>query len=116
MNYPSKSTRPKSFAGDVKTTTSTTVYTCPQNCTAELSFLHVVNVSGNNTVRVYWYLAATGYSSNFLGGKNMSAAEYITFSPMQLFLSPGDQIRVVTDVAGHLDIIGSVIETFIPVG
>lgn len=112
----SKSVRSKSFYGDIKTTTTTTVYTCPANCVAELSFLHVVNVGSNNTVRVYWYISADGYLSNFVGGKNMSSAEALTFSPMQVFLSPGDQIRVATTNADHVDVIGSVIETFIPVG
>jgi hypothetical protein len=61
-------------------------------------------------------VASTAYLSNFLAGKNLGAGDYITFNPMQVFLSAGDQIRVTTTSAGHVDIIGSIIETFIPVG
>jgi hypothetical protein len=113
---PAKPTRAKSFFGDVKVTTETTVYTCPPNCTAELTFLHLINVTGTNTVTIKVYVAATTYLSNFLAGKNLGAGDYITFNPMQIFLSAGDQIRVTSTNAGHVDIIGSVIETFIPVG
>ena len=116
LTSPNKPTRAKSFYGDVQTTSTTTIYTCPPNCTAELTFLHVINVTGTNTVTTKVYVAATAYLSNFLSAKNMSAGDYLTFAPLQIFLSAGDQIRVTTGSAGHVDIIGSVIETFIPVG
>ena len=120
MNYltspNAKAVRPRSFFGDVKTTAETTIYTCPPNCIAELTFLHVINVTGTNTVTTKVYVVATTYLSNFLSAKNMSAGEYTTFVPLQIFLSAGDQIRVTTGSAGHVDIIGSVVETFIPVG
>ena len=111
-----KAVRAKSFFGDVKTTTETTIYTCPPNCTAELTFLHVVNVTGTNTVTTKIYVASTAYLSNFLASKNMTASDYLIFAPLQIFLAAGDQIRVTTGSAGHVDIIGSVVETFIPVG
>jgi hypothetical protein len=111
-----KSSRKKSFWGNILTTDLTTVYTCPQNCNSEVTFLHIVNVTGNNSVNLYWYVAVDNYSSHFVGGKNMSAAEYITFSPMQLILSPGDKINVQTTAAAHVDVIVSVTETFVPLG
>jgi len=73
-------------------------------------------VTGTNTVTIKVYVAAQAYSSNFLAGKNLGAGDYITFVPTQIFLQAGDQIRVTTASAGHVDTIGSVIETFIPVG
>lgn len=111
-----KPARNKSFWGDIKDIDLHPIYTCPPNCTAELSFLHVVNAGGNNSVKVLWYVAADGYASNFVGGKNLAVAEYITFSPMKIFLSPGDQIRVQATTVGHIDVIGSVTEIFLPVG
>lgn len=116
LTSPNKPTRAKSFYGDVKTTDNTTIYTCPANCTAELTFLHTINVTGTNTITIKIYVAATAYSSNFLAGKNLNAGDYITFVPLQIFLSAGDQIRIQTTSAGHVDTIGSVVETFIPVG
>ena len=109
-----KPSRAKSFWVDVQDTALHTAYTCPPNCTAEITYLHVVNAGSNNTVTVRWYIAASAYTSNFVGGKNMSASEYITFSPMTLYLAAGDLITIQTTVSGHLDLIGSVIETFIP--
>jgi hypothetical protein len=73
-------------------------------------------VTGTNTITIKVYVAATAYLSNFLSGKNVGAGDYITFVPLQIFLSAGDQIRVTTGSAGHVDTIGSVVETFIPVG
>jgi hypothetical protein len=116
LTSPNKAIRAKSFYGEVKTTTETTIYTCPANCTAEITFLHAINVTGTNTVNIRIYVAAAAYVHNFLAGKNMSAGEYLTFDPMQIFLSPGDQIRITTGSAGHVDIVGSVLENFVPVG
>lgn len=116
LNSPNKAIRAKSFYGDIKTTTETTLYTCPANCTAEITFLHTINVSGTNTVSIKIYFAAPAYIHNFLVGKNLGAGDYITFDPMQIFLSPGDQVRITTGSAGHVDIIGSVLENFVPVG
>lgn len=113
---PNKATRAKSFYGNVLTTAETTIYTCPANCTAELTFLHTINVTGTNTVTIKIHVAADAYNSNFLAGKNLGTGDYITFVPMQIFLQAGDQIRVTATNAGHVDTIGSVIETFIPVG
>ena len=116
LTSPNKPTRPKTFYGDVKTTTDTTIYTCPPNCTAELTFLHVTNAGSSNTATIRIYVAAETYTSQFLTAKTLSTGEYITYVPLQIFLSAGDQVKVQTTNAGHVDLIGSVIETFIPVG
>lgn len=116
LTSPNKASRPKSFFGDVQTTTVTTIYTCPPNSVAELTFLHVVNVTGTNTVTIKVYVASTTSLFNFLSAKSMSAGDHLTFAPLQIFLAAGDQIRVTTGSAGRVDLIGSVVETFIPVG
>ena len=112
----SKSSRAKSFWADAHDTSLKVAYTCPANCTAEVVYLHVINVSGNNTVHVRWYIAADNYTSQFLNGYNMSSGEYFDFPDLRLFLQAGDQITFQSDNVGHADMIGSVIETFIPVG
>ena len=116
LTSPNKPTRAKSFYGDVKTTTDTVIYTCPANCTAELSFLHVTNAGSSNTATIRIYVSALTYTSQFLTAKTLSNGEYVTYVPLQIFLSAGDEIRVQTTNAGHIDLIGSVVETFIPVG
>jgi hypothetical protein len=112
----SKSSRAKSFWADAHDTSLKVAYTCPANCTAEVVYLHVINVSGNNTIHVRWYIAADNYTSQFLNGYNMSSGEYFDFPDLRLFLQAGDQITFQSDNVGHADMIGSVIETFIPVG
>ena len=111
-----KAVRPKSFFGEVLTTDVTTIYTCPPNSTAELTFLHIINVTGANTVTVNIYVAATTNLSSLLSAKTKAGGDYTTFSPIQIFLAAGDEVRVTTTSAGHVDIVGSVVETFIPVG
>lgn len=116
MTSPNKPVRAKSFYGNVLTAAETTIYTCPANCSAELTFLHTINVTGTNTVAIKIHVAAQSYNSNFLVGKNLGTGDYITFVPIQIFLEAGDEIRVTTTTAGHVDTVGSVLETFIPVG
>jgi hypothetical protein len=112
-----KPARIKSVYGHNTGTTYETVYTCPANCTAEVTFIHVVNGgSGNNTVEVAWYVTEDTYTSHFLKGKNLGSGEYVSFNQIDLVLQPGDEIRVTPDSAGHIDTILTVTETFVPIG
>ena len=112
-----KPARMKSVWGHNSGTTYETVYTCPANCSAELTFVHVVNGGGStNSVDVEWYVAADSYTSHFLKGKSLGASDYITFTNIDLVLQPGDKIQVTPTSAGHIDTILTVTETFIPVG
>ena len=62
-----KSARIKSVWGHNTGTTYETVDTCPANCVAEVTFIHVVNGgSSTNTVEVEWYISADTYTSHFL--------------------------------------------------
>lgn len=113
LSYLSKSARMKSVWGHNTGTTTEDVYVCPPNCTAEVTFIHVVNGgSGNSTVEVAWYVAADSYSSHFLKGKNISAGDYLSFRDIDLILESGDKITVTPDSAGHLDTIVTVTEMF----
>ena len=112
-----KSSRIKSVYGHNLGTTYETVYTCPANCIAEITFVHVVNGGGStNSVEVEWYVSADNYTSHFLKGKSLNASEYVTFSDIDLVLQAGDEIRVTPTSAGHIDTILTVTETFVPVG
>jgi hypothetical protein len=54
-------------------TATEVVYTCPPNCVAEVTFIHVVNGGGStNSVDVEWYVAADDYTSHFLSGKSLN--------------------------------------------
>ena len=112
-----KPARMKSVYGHNSGTTAEDVYTCPANCRAELTFVHLVNAGGStNSVTVDWYVAADTYTSKFLSGKSLNSGEYVTFTDIDLILSPGDIIKVTPSSAGHIDTILTVTETFNPVG
>ena len=111
-----KASRKKSVWGHNTTTAVEDVYTCPANCVAELSYLHVHNSTGNTNITIQWYVAADTYTSHYLEGKNLGAGEYVTFADIQLVLQPGDKLQVVPATAAHVDTILTVTETFVPVG
>ena len=111
-----KPARIRSVYGHNSGTTYETVYPCPANCTAEVTFIHVVNGGGStNTVEVEWYVAADNYTSHFLKGKSLGGGEYVTFSQIDLVLQAGDEIRVTPTSVGHIDTILTVTDTFVPV-
>jgi len=118
LNNLGKPARMKSVYGHNTGTSVEDVYVCPANCTAEVTFIHVVNgaTSGNNTVSVQWYVASANYTSHFLSAKSITHSDYISFSDIDLILQPGDKIRVLPSSAGHIDTILTVTETFVPVG
>jgi len=111
-----KASRKKSVWGHNTGTTTEDVYTCPANCVAEISYIHIHNSSGNTDITIQWYVAADTYTSHYLEGKNLGAGEYVTFADIELVLQPGDKLQVVPATAAHIDTILTVTETFVPVG
>jgi len=112
-----KPARIKSVYGHNSGTSTEDVYVCPANCTAEVTFIHVVNGGAStNSIEVEWYVAADSYTSHFLKGKSLNASDYITFTNIDLVLQPGDKIQVTPTSAGHIDTIVTVTETFVPIG
>ena len=111
-----KSARKKSVYGHNTGTSTEVVYTCPANCVAEVTFIHIHNSTGNTNIEIEWYVAADNYTSHFLEGKNLGASEYVQFPDIELVLQPGDKIQVTPDSVAHIDTILTVTETFVPVG
>jgi hypothetical protein len=111
-----KSARKKSVYGHNTGTSTEVVYTCPANCVAEVTFIHVHNSTGNTNIEIEWYVAADNYTSHFIEGKNLGAAEWLQFPDIELVLQPGDKIQITPDTAAHIDTILTVTETFVPVG
>jgi hypothetical protein len=112
LNHAGRPARRRSVYGHNTGTTTEDVYTCPPNCTAEISYLHVHNSTGNVSIEIEWYVAADDYTSHFLEGKNLGAGEYITFSDIEIVLAPGDKIQVTPASSGHVDTILTVTEVF----
>ena len=111
-----KSARKRSVYGHNTGTSTEVVYTCPANCVAEVTFIHVHNSTGNTSIEIEWYVAEDNYTSHFLEGKNLGASEYVQFPDIELVLQPGDKIQVTPDTAAHIDTILTVTETFVPIG
>ena len=112
-----KPARMRSVYGHNSGTTTEDVYTCPANCVAELTFVHIVNGGGStNSVDVLWYVAEDNYTSHFLSGKSLGSGDNTTFINIDLVLQPGDKIQVTPVSAGHIDTILTVTETFVPIG
>ena len=114
-----KSARKQSFNADCNVENQTfDLYTCPANCRAEVEMLMIVNAGGNTTVTVTWYDASKSYSSRIVGGKNMTAGEYLLFTGASLVLEAGDKIQIkpTGNASPHIDGLCTVVETFVPVG
>lgn len=112
LTHQGRPARRRSVWGHNTGTTTENVYTCPPNCVAEISFIHIINTTGNTDIEVQWYVAEDSYTSHFLTGKNLGADEYVTFADIEIVLQPGDQIRVTPATAAHIDTILTVTETF----
>jgi len=116
LNQQGKSARRRSVYGHNAGTTKEDVYTCPANCVAEVTYIHIHNTTGNTDIEIEWYVAADTYTSHFLEGKNLGAGQFVTFADIELVLSAGDKIQVTPATAAHVDTIITVTETFVPVG
>ena len=116
---PGKPARRQSFGVSCEVEGQTEVlYTCPANCRAEVEMLFVVNANGNTTVSGTWYDASQNASFSLIGGKNMTAGEYILLTGATLVLEPGDEIDITPtgNASPNIDAMCTVVETFIPVG
>jgi hypothetical protein len=118
LNNLGKPARMKSVYGHNTGTTVEDVYVCPANCTAEVTFIHIVNGSATtNTVTVEWYIATDTSAAKILSTKSLtSTSSHVSLNNINLVLQPGDKIQVQPTGAGHIDTILTVTETFVPVG
>lgn len=93
-----------------------TLYTCPDNCRAQMVLLYVTNASGTTaTVNVEFDRADTSHV-HILGSKNMANGDFIQWSGSYIVLEPGDIMHVtVTGTATpHVDVMCTVEEYFLP--
>lgn len=95
-----------------------TLYTCPNNCRAEVSMLFCVNANGNTTALAKWVRASDSAEFRLIGGKNLGIGEFILLTGATLVLDPGDKLDCIAtgNAAPELDFMCTVTETFIPVG
>lgn len=98
-----------------------TLYTCPANCRAHVSMLHIVNSGGTVTVDVEFNRASATQTklgvdahAHILGGKNMSAGDFIQFIGAEMVMEPGDTLTITADgTTPHVDAMATVEEFFV---
>lgn len=95
-----------------------TLYTCPDNCRAEVTMLFVVNANGNTSALATWTRASDSAQFRLIGGKNLGTGDFLLLTGATLVLEAGDTITCVAtgNAAPELDYMCTVTETFIPVG
>jgi hypothetical protein len=97
-----------------------TLYTCPDNCRAEITMLYVVNAdsAGSTDAVARWTRASDSAVFRLIGGRNLTRGEFLLLTGATLVLEPGDTITCVAtkDTTPEMDFMCTVIETFIPVG
>lgn len=97
-----------------------TLYTCPDNCRAEVTMLYVVNAeeSGTTDAVARWNRASDSATFRLIGDRNLSRGEFLLLTGATLVLEPGDTItcEAKRNNSPEMDFMCTVIETFIPVG
>ena len=111
-----KPARIKSVAGNNTGTAAEDVYTCPANCRADISFIHILNVGSSNTVTLAWFQATGSVTTKILSAKSMAQGDFQQFSDISIILTAGDKIQVTPGSSGDVETIVTITETFNPVG
>jgi hypothetical protein len=95
-----------------------TLYTCPDNCRAEVTMLFCVNANGTTSALAKWVRDSDSAEFRLIGGKNLGTGDFILLTGATLVLEPGDKIDCIAadNATPELDFMCTVIETFIPVG
>ena len=114
-----KATRIVTYSKECRTEDQAEVlYTCPTNCRAMMTLLFISNANGNTSVDIMWYRENGSQHIHIIGGKNMTAGEFLQFDGATIVFEPGDYMTVTPtgNTAPHLDALCTVEEVFIPVG
>ncbi len=75
-------------------TTKVTLYTCPDKHHALWQLAYVISLTGNDSPSVYWYDYSKNTEYKILGGKNLSAGDYVLLNQAEVAIEEGDQVRV----------------------
>lgn len=94
--------------------TEETLYTCPDNCQAEVVFLYAVNAGAHNAdTSISWKDSDDSELAHIMGEKNLSAEGSENILNLSLILTPSQYITVTaTGTSPHVDAICTVYETF----
>lgn len=74
--------------------TKVTLFTVPTKNTGLWSVMYIISTSGTESPKVFWYDSSTNTEYFIVGGKNLSAGDYILLNNAEVVLQAGDEIRV----------------------
>ncbi len=85
----------KVSAVDARTNaTKVTLLTVPTKNTGIWTTMYVISTAGVETPKVFWYDSSTNTEYFVIGGKNLSAGDYILLADKEVVLQAGDEIRI----------------------
>lgn len=85
---------------------SNTVYTVPKGCKAIATLLMLSNYGGSSkSVTSSWYDHSTNTSVTIVGGKSISAGDYIMFDQGRMVMDEFDELRVTPEAASTFSVI-----------
>jgi hypothetical protein len=88
---------------------SNTVYTVPKGCKAIATLLMLSNAGGNSkTIAAAWYDKSANTSTTIVGGKSVSAGDYLIFDQGRMVMDEFDELRVTPEAASTFSVIFTV--------
>jgi hypothetical protein len=88
---------------------SNTVYTVPKGCKAIATLLMLSNSGGNSkSISASWYNYSDTVSTTIVGGKSVSAGDYLIFDQGRMVMDEFDELRVTPEAASTFSVIFTV--------
>jgi hypothetical protein len=85
---------------------SNTVYTVPKGCKAIATLLMLSNAGGSSkSITASWYDYSDTVSTTIVGGKSVSAGDYLMFNQGRMVMDEYDELRVTPEAASTFSVI-----------
>ena len=86
-----------------------TVYTVPKGCKAIATLLMLSNSGGNSkTISASWYDKSDNTSTIIVGGKSISAGDFLMFNQGRMVMDEFDELIVTPEAASTFSVIFTV--------
>jgi hypothetical protein len=89
--------------------TANTIYTVPKGCKAIATLLMLSNAGGNSkAISASWYDKSDNTSTTIVGGKSISAGDFLMFNQGRMVMDEYDELRVTPEAASTFSVIFTV--------
>jgi hypothetical protein len=89
--------------------TSNTVYVVPKGCKAIATLLMLSNAGGNSkSISAAWYDSSDDTLTTIVGGKSISAGDFLMFNQGRMVMDEYDELRVTPEAASTFSVIFTV--------